>query len=109
MERRGSPAHRARDNESGGCHAAPHCLVTSYIVLPVLPPGSRAAVRGLSPQVRGGRYRSSAARAECPACNGLQCVVAWLARKRVDDVLPVPPEHLDPVHRLQRKTTATAE
>jgi len=37
--------------------------------------------------VRGGRCRSSAARAKCPACNGLQCAVAWLARKRVDDAL----------------------
>jgi len=34
-----------------------------YLVLPIVPPGSRAAVRGLSPKVRGGRCRSSAARA----------------------------------------------
>ena len=31
---------------------------------------SRAAVRGLSPQVRGGRCRSSAARAKCRLHNG---------------------------------------
>ena len=29
----------------------------------------------------------SAARAKRPACNGLQCAVAWLARKRVEDAL----------------------
>ena len=34
------------------------------LVLPMVPLGSRATVRGLSPQVRGGRCRSSAARAK---------------------------------------------
>ena len=37
--------------------------------------------------MRGGRCRSNAAREKCPACNGLQCAVAWLVRKRADDAL----------------------
>ena len=61
--------------------------LSCYLVLPILTLGSRAAVRDMFPQVRGGRCRSSAARAKCPACNGLQCAVAWLVRKRVDDAL----------------------
>ncbi len=61
--------------------------LSCYLVLPILPPGSRSTVRNVFPQVRGGRCRSSAARAKCPACNGMQCAVAWLARKRVGDAL----------------------
>ena len=46
-------------------HALLCCLA-----LPIVPPGSRAAVRRLSPQVRGGRWRSSAARAKGRLHNG---------------------------------------
>ena len=40
-------------------------------LLPMLTPGSRAAVRVVFPQVRGGRCRSNAARARCRIRNGL--------------------------------------
>ena len=41
------------------------------IALPIVTPGSRAAVGNVFPQVRGGRCRSSAARANCRSHNGL--------------------------------------
>ncbi len=56
-------------------------------VLPVLPLGSRAAVRGLSPQVRGGRCRLSAARAEGLSHNGFHRPADGAARKRGRDAL----------------------
>ena len=47
-----------------------------YLVLPIVTLGSRATVRELFPQVRGGRRRSSAARANCRIRNGLHRPVA---------------------------------
>ena len=53
----------------------------------IVPPGSRAAVRGLSLQVRGGRCRSSAARAKCRLHNGFHRPTACAVRKRDKDAL----------------------
>ena len=64
----------------------PSCIVC-YLVLPIVPLGSRAAVRGLSPQVRGGRCRSNAARAKCRLHNGFHCQTVWAVRKRDRDAL----------------------
>ena len=47
--------------------------------------GSRATVRELFPQVRGGRCRSSAARAKGRLHNGFHSPSACATRKRVDD------------------------
>ena len=58
-----------------------------YLLLPIVPPGSRAAVRRLSPQVRGGRCRSSAARAKCRMHNGFYRPTVRAARKRNSDAL----------------------
>ncbi len=52
-----------------------------YLLLPIVPPGSRAAVRRLSPQVRGGRCRSSAARAKCRWHNGFHGPTGCAVRK----------------------------
>ncbi len=56
-----------------------------YLLLPIVPPGSRAAVRGLSPQVRGGRCRSSAARAKCRWYNGFHGPTGCAVRKHDGD------------------------
>ena len=79
------PALRARDNESGGCHAAPHCLVTSCF--PYCRPEAARRFGTCSRKCAAGAAAQAPAPAKCPACNGLQCAVACLARKRVDDAL----------------------
>ena len=59
-------------NEECRRAALPRAL-SRCLVPPVVPPGSRAAVLGLSPQVRGGRCRSSAARAKLPVAKRISC------------------------------------
>ena len=58
-----------------------------YLLLPIVRLGSRAAVRGLSPQVRGGRCHSSAARAKCRLHNGFHSPSACAARKHDRDAI----------------------
>ena len=54
-------------------------------VLPTLPAGCRAAVRRPFLLMRGGRCRSSAARAKCRWQNGFHVPSAWASRKRDRD------------------------
>ena len=54
-------------------------------VLPILRLRSRAAVRDMFPQVRGGRCRSSAAGANCRLHNGFLSPSACASRKRIND------------------------
>ena len=60
--------------ERGRCAPLLPALIC-YLVLPVVALGSRATGRELYPLVRGGRCRSSAARANCRIHNGLHCPI----------------------------------
>ena len=58
------------------------------LVLPIVPPGSRATVRGLvSCKCAAGAAAQAPLGLNARPADGLQCAVAWLARKRVDDAL----------------------
>ena len=85
------PHHRRHVRARSGGRAERSSLPTDELIysplLPRLPPGRRAAVRDTVPQVRGGRCRSSAARAKCGSHNGFHPPSACAARKQVDDAL----------------------
>ena len=72
---------------AGRCWRTKLRALIRYLVLPTLPAGSRAAVRELFPEVRGGRGRSSADRASCRLQIGLLRANVRAVRKQDADAI----------------------